>query len=434
MMIEKWHAIKNSTFVKNVAIVASGTIAAQIITIGLSPVITRLYGPEAFGVLGVFNAMVQIIAPVAALTLPIAIVLPKREIEAKALARLSIMLSAVIAIMVLAVLFLFDEQLVRLLNLEEIGSFIFLVPFVIIFAGLLQVAEQWLIRNQQFKITARVMFLGALIVQGSIVLIGLAQPIAAVLIVMTVLGQGIKAMLMMSWTKKSPYRMSGEEKREIPKRKPLFKQYMDFPKYRAPETFLNASSQGLPVLMLSTFFGPAAAGFYAIGKTVMALPTTLIGKSVGDVFYPRVTEKVNAKEPITGLIMKATLGLGAVGIIPFGLVIFFGPELFSFVFGEEWFRAGEYARFIAIWTFFGFMNRPSVMSLPALKAQRFHLKMTIFMLIVRTGALAAGYYLFANDVLAIAFFGVSGALLNLLLIGLTLQISRAYDRDLTERH
>ncbi|UCZ56541.1 hypothetical protein LGV61_12545 [Desulfurispirillum indicum] len=36
----------NSKFIRNVAIVASGTAAAQAITMAFAPIITRIYGPE----------------------------------------------------------------------------------------------------------------------------------------------------------------------------------------------------------------------------------------------------------------------------------------------------------------------------------------------------------------------------------------------------
>jgi len=46
----------SSKFVRNVAIVATGTAGAQAITMAFSPINTRLYGPEAFGILGTFTA------------------------------------------------------------------------------------------------------------------------------------------------------------------------------------------------------------------------------------------------------------------------------------------------------------------------------------------------------------------------------------------
>src|SRR5699024_12639071 len=77
------------------------------------------------------------------------------------------------------------------------------------------------------------------------------------------------------------------------------------------------------------------------------------------------------------LIKKATYALVGVGIIPFSLVILFGPFLFTLVFGSEWTTAGEYARWIALFSFSTFINKPAVKSMPVLNAQRFHLLFTI---------------------------------------------------------
>ena len=59
-------------FVRNVAAVAGGTATAQLIGILFSPLITRLYGPEAYGIQGVFMAIVAVGSSFAALSLPLA--------------------------------------------------------------------------------------------------------------------------------------------------------------------------------------------------------------------------------------------------------------------------------------------------------------------------------------------------------------------------
>ncbi|MFA9559337.1 lipopolysaccharide biosynthesis protein [Evansella sp. AB-rgal1] len=433
-MVTRIRALFKNTFVKNVMIVASGTAGAQILAMALIPIITRLYGPEQYGFYTAFNAIVLIITPIAALTFPIGIVLPKKDSEAKGLARLSFFVSVIIAMVTILLLLLFHQQIISLFKLESISEFIYLIPLVILFASLLQIGEQWLIRKKQFKYTAKVTFLGALIVQGSTLLIGFFSPVAAVLIVMMILGQGIKAGMMIYFAKREMFKKGDPEDHSSAfSKKTLAKKYVDFPKYRAPETFINAASQSIPVLMLSSFFGPVAVGLYGVGKSILAMPTQLLGKSVGDVFYPKISEAANNGQAITGLIMKATLVLGAIGVVPYGLVILIGPWLFGFVLGSEWATAGEYGRWIALWSLFGFMNRPSVMALPVLSAQKFHLKMTVVMLIVRMVALALGYYLFQSDVIAIAFFGVSGAILNIILILLTIRLSKAQDKRMAEK-
>ncbi|HLR18614.1 MAG TPA: oligosaccharide flippase family protein [Staphylococcus sp.] len=414
-------------FVRNVIMIVAGTAGAQAIAMIMSPIITRMYGPEAFGMMGTFSSIINILVPIAALAYPIAIVLPKRDINAKKIIELSLIITVFNAILSLIILLFFNNSIVNLFNLKEISNYMFLIPLVILFGGFMQVSEQWLIRTKQFSINAKVTILQSAITNGSKVGIGFFYPVAAVLVVITAMANGLKATLMAILSKKSSYKeVENNVDEELKTTKQLAKEHYDFPMYRAPEMFLNATSNGLPVLMLSTFFGPAAAGFYSIGKTVLRLPAELIGKSVGDVFYPRIAEAANNKENLPLLIKKATLALAGVGILPYGLIIIFGPTIFSLVFGSDWAVAGEYARWIAIWSYVGFMNRPSVRSLPVLSAQRFHLIYTIIMLITRVLALAIGYYIFHSDLIAVALFGISGAILNFGLITITLRIAKRY--------
>jgi O-antigen/teichoic acid export membrane protein len=423
-MKSKLEKLQKKPFVRNVLIMATGTAAAQAVTMALSPIITRLYGPEAFGLLGVFTAVMGIIVPIAALTYPVAIVLPKRDEEAKGLVRLSLYISIIIALIVTVILIIFYEPIVSIFNIENIAPFLYLLPLVIIFSCILQVIQQWLIRKKQFGINAKATFLQSLVINGSKVGIGLLSPIAAVLVVLQVAANGLSALIMMIFSKKSGFDLSLVGKGEKVPLKNLAKKYIDFPSYRAPEEFLSALSQGFPILLLTTFFGPAAAGFYNIGQTVLNLPSRLLGQSVGDVFYPRITEAAQKNEDVSKLIKKATVALSAIGIVPFGVVIIFGPWLFEFVFGSEWVVAGEYARWIALASFTTFINKPSVRSMPVLSAQRFLLFFTITRLFFRVIALVAGFIIFKSDVIAIALLGIISAVLNILLIFVTLSISK----------
>lgn len=426
-MLSKVLALRQRPFVRNVVIMASGTAAAQLISFVLTPVITRLYGPEAYGLMGVFMAIIQTIAPVAALTYPIAVVLPKRDEDAKGLMKLSWYISIGLAAAAGILLLLFNEPIAQIFQIGDVAPFLFLIPVVIIFSAFLQVTEQWLVRTKQFEIPAKASFLQSLLTQGSKAGIGLFFPAAAVLVVLTAAGNGVKALIMMLFTNSTRAKSPNTVQEKGKSLRNLAKRYQDFPIFRAPQVLLNGMSQNIPVFVLSSFFGPAAAGFYSIGRTVLSLPIQLIGKSVGDVFYPRITEAGNNNENLTRLITKTTFALAAVGIIPFGTIVIAGPWLFSFVFGSDWVTAGEYARWMAVWVFTMFISLPSIKALPVLAAQAFHLKYTILMIIIRTGALLFGYYVFGNDVVAVAFFSISAAMLSLGLIVITLKISSKFN-------
>ncbi|PCE67632.1 lipopolysaccharide biosynthesis protein [Salinivibrio sp. YCSC6] len=424
-MLKKIQEIAKSKFIRNVVIVATGTAGAQAISMAFSPVITRLYGPEAFGLLGTFMAILAVVTPIAALSYPIAIVLPKSDQDAVGIAKLSAFLSFTMAVLLTVILLLFRHTISDLLNLKDIAHFLLLIPAAMLFSAFYQILQQWLIRKKQFKVTAKAAIIQSISLNIAKVGIGCFHPVALVLIVLATVANLLHAFLLWLGIRKQPNSLPSKTYKEKSSHiKGIALKYQDFPLFRAPQVAINALSQSLPVLMLASFFGPASAGFYTLGKTVMGIPTTLIGKSVGDVFYPRLTEASHNQESLFRLILKATLALAAVGFFPYAAVVAFGPWLFSFIFGPEWVIAGEYARWMAVWLYFGFLNRPSVAAIATLSMQDAFLVYEIISILLRCAALYTGFVLFSDEVLAVLLFSSVGVVLNFSLVLYTLIKSR----------
>src|SRR5690625_1791094 len=259
----------NSRFVRNVLLVATGTAGAQAITMAFSPIITRLYGPEAFGLLGTFTATLAILTPIAALTYPIAVVLPKKDDDARSIAKLSLLLALTISLTV-GIVFLFgDRTIARLLGIEAIAAYLLLIPLAMFSDALKQIMQQWLIRKKQFKISARIAITQSLILNSAKAGVGFVHPAGAALIILATLGHALYATQLWlgarRWTK--PEHHIHRPSESLPKLKTLAYQHQDFPLYRAPQVTINAVSQSLPVLMLASFFGPATAGFYTLSRS-----------------------------------------------------------------------------------------------------------------------------------------------------------------------
>ncbi|MCG5516370.1 MULTISPECIES: lipopolysaccharide biosynthesis protein [unclassified Ectothiorhodospira] len=428
MSRKAFNRVWRSRFARNVAVVASGTAGAQAITMAFAPLITRIYGPEAFGLLGTFTAIVAVVTPLAALAYPIAIVLPREDRDALGLVRLCIILSFAMALLATGLLWLGGDWLIAILNAESVAGFLFLIPLAMLFSAWLQIVQQWLIRKKEFGVIARTAVAQSLILNSAKSGIGWLNPVGAMLIVIATAGHLLYAAMLFIGAR-SQYPRSSDKLQEgaAVSLKELARRHHDFPLYRAPQNFINAASQSLPILMLAVFFGPAAAGFYTLGQMVMGMPSTLIGKAVTDVFYPRITEAAHKGEDLIQHIIRATAALFAIGIVPFGLVILFGPWLFSFAFGTEWAIAGEYARWLALWLLAAFMNRPCVATMPVLSLQRGFLLYEIFSVIGRTSAILLGFMLFHSDLIAIALFSAVGFVLNLVLISWVLNIAHSRD-------
>lgn len=397
-------------FVRNVVTVASGTAVSQAITMVFSPLITRLYGPEAYGMLGVFMSIVGILGGVAAMTYPIAIVLPKSDADAAGLARVSIYTSMATSVLTAIVLFFFGSAILSFLKAEAISSFMYLIPAFMLIATISLVASQWLIRKKAFALTAKVTVWQNLIINMIKVGMGFLHPTSAALIMTNTFGVLLGAVLMLLGLRKVPARslQTTEVVKPDSSTWALAKRHGDFPLLRAPQVLINSVSQSLPVMMLAAFYGTSSAGFYSIALAVLGIPVALIGGSVMQVFYPRINEAIHRGEDVRTLIVKATVGLALSGALPFAVVIIAGPMLFSFVFGSEWRIAGIYAQWLSLWLFFQYINKPAVSAIPALEIQRGLLIYELFSTGTKVLALYLGYTLFESDVAVVALFSLFG--------------------------
>ena len=88
----------SSSFASNVVTIVTGTAIAQIIVILATPVITRLYGPEAFGLFALFSSIISILVTVGCLRYELAIMLPKSDEDAANVFGLCIFLLMVITV------------------------------------------------------------------------------------------------------------------------------------------------------------------------------------------------------------------------------------------------------------------------------------------------------------------------------------------------
>lgn len=412
----KINNLSRHVFLRNVFTVAFGTAMAQIITMLLSPILTRVYPAEAIGALGVFMSFVAVFSQVAAITLPEAIVLPKEDNEAVKIVNLSIVIGFAFSSILFLLFLFFGNFIASIFQVSEASQFILLVPLQVFFYTCVKIGQQWMLRKKRFKLKAKLTVIDKLIVNFLQILIGFILPTSLTLVYIYIFGQALFSisLLILSGVIYLTYRESRNF--SLSDYKVVLKKYSDFPKFRAPQVFINALSDSLPILILTSLFGPAFAGFYTLTKKVLYLPTNLIGNSIGDVFFPRIAEAQHKGENLFEILFKATSALVLLGIVPYSVIIIWGPELFSILFGDGWRVAGIYARWMSIWTYFIFVSRPSIKILPIINAQQFLLFFTILKVVFTTLALVVGGIIFNSHIYAIMFFSIVDSLLYFIFV------------------
>src|SRR5690606_22064301 len=116
-MLNKQANIFKSKILRSVLVIITGTLGGQVIGFLLIPIITRLYGPELYGVWGVFISLVSMLTPLITLSYSNAVVLPKDEGEATSLMQVSIFIASLFSIILFIVFFLFSNKISYFLNI-----------------------------------------------------------------------------------------------------------------------------------------------------------------------------------------------------------------------------------------------------------------------------------------------------------------------------
>ncbi len=404
---------RRSHFGFDVLTLVTGTALAQIISILASPIITRLYGPEAFGVLAVFISIVGILSVVACLRYEFAIVLPKSDEEAANVFGLCILLLTVISILLIPALILSQNYLEDILNAPELGPFLIFIPPMIFLSGAFLALNFWNTRTRHFHrlAIAQVTRSGSVTgIQLGVGLLGYAS--GGVLVGAAIIGQFVSTVVLGIQILKDDFHYF-RQNISLPGMIAVLRQYSNFPKYDLWAAFMSNLSSSLPVFILSIYFSSTILGYYSFGLMVITLPLTLIGNAIGEVFFQRAAEAKNIDQQKLRETVEVTLKpLIFLSLFPTLILALIGPQLFGVVFGIAWQEAGNYARYLSFWIFITFIASPINSLFNIFQKQRFNLMVNIIQIILRVAALFIGAALLGNALYAIILFAFVGVITN----------------------
>jgi O-antigen/teichoic acid export membrane protein len=325
---------------------ASGTLVSQGLLVGLAPILSRLFSPEDLGRLGLFNAFLMVASAGVCLRLDTAIVSGTDDSESDDLAMLGLYVA--IPLSILGGLGLAGLAWKGLLGFGAFSPWVGFPGAIAIFLVAAFTCLRFrIIREGGFGLASRlpvVQSLGRGIAQALLgwIRLGWTGLMLGELIGrglgIRVLWQDTQMGLRRSWRSWSAHRAFA-----------LVSRHRVYPLFALPSALIDLISLSLPLPLLGKFFGPGVAGQYALVQRVLALPMSLIGSSVADVFHARLAESARQGTGLRREFWRSALLLSVTGI-PIGLVLVgFGPNLFAWVFGEAWRQAGIFAALAAPW-------------------------------------------------------------------------------------
>lgn len=378
------------SFLGNVLALSGGTAVAQIVVLLAVPVVSRLFGPDVFGVAAVCGSIIVLVSACGCFQYQLAVLLPKRDEDASQLLGLCLIATVIVVAALAVVLALAGHVILPLLKVQAVLAYAWVIPVGVLVTCLAMPLTYWYNRQKQFKRLALAKVLGAIAGTVAVLAVGFAGgQTERELILARIVGMFvILAVLFVAWCRYD----AGFVLRNCTARGMWHqaRRYKKFPLVTSWQTILGIGTLQAPTFLLAGFFGPAVAGLYALGRKILSLPSLFISQAIGQVLFQRTAEAKAADKSLARLAEEACKSLILVGLLPLAIVAVTGPDLFGVVFGQPWILAGLYARILSPLVFVTFVFFPMAHLFFVLERQGADLASRIVTVFVTLGALAYG--------------------------------------------
>jgi O-antigen/teichoic acid export membrane protein len=414
-LIGEWISrFRNSEYVSNILTLSTGTTIAQVVAILTAPILYRIYTKEDYGTLGLYIAISTVLASFSTLNYTEAILIERSEDDAKVLLWLNRYLNLGVAILSFILVLVFGSVVSEVLGNPMVKGWLYLIPVSLFFGGQNYIFRVWANRRKEYKLIAINGIVNALSIPLVSISVGVFVLGPLGLFAGLIISQVVPSLILVSFLSRKEDLRTGAWK-SWGRMRETIKRYQAFPKYGVPAALLGRLSHQMPVLFISSFLGPAVVGLYNLGVRLLGLPAQVIGEAVAEVYRKRATEDIQdgSFRPIFKKTLQTLLGLSVVPVI---VLLLFGPDLFAFVFGQEWEDAGYIAQVLLLLYLCKFLLTPLNYSFILRQRLKEDLAYQFLIVLVSGLVLYFGLLLGYSYLTVLLYFAVSSSLIYIFYI------------------
>jgi O-antigen/teichoic acid export membrane protein len=398
--------LRKGSFAQNFAVTLSGSAAVTALGFLLSPVMSRIYPPAAYGQFAVFSSLAGNLSMVTTLGYTAAFLLPKTQEKFMSLVQLTVALTFGTCLLLVGALVLGGTHVLHWLNVEALGNLFYTLPVVLLLFNLNSIMSSWYMRDKQFLKRSSVEVTTALVGRGATIGYGwwMGGSVAGLL-----LGEFFNRLTSTVTLATGSIRHSfgalWRTARWVDIRA-IALEFKEFPLYFLPASFISVLSTQLPIYTLNASFGSTPVGLYSFSVGLLEIPINLIGNAIVPVFWQKAAEThQNEPERLPGMTLSLYYKLLYLGLLPFGVITVYGDLLFKFVFGARWEMAGVYTGYLGYYYVFKLMSQATGPIYTVMGKQRYILWSNIALLAARAAGLGIGLLMHSLNT-ALMLFGL----------------------------
>ena len=352
MILTLYRRIRSSSFIKNTSILIGGVSLAHFVPLIAYPILSRLYGPDEFGLLTTLTSITALLGITMSLKYENSILITINSKYAAELIKAILIISLLLlGISELLILF-FSTDISLLLKAPAIKTWLWICPLCAFLGVIISCYNEWCIKHAHFKSLSINKIVG-----------GGASPIGKIIFAFSkssglFLGELFGQVVTGGFCIFNFFKTGKEYFKKTLSRNLLYllKRYSDCPKYVLPATLLNKFGQEIPVFLIMAYFSSAELGYYSMASMFLVIPTRVIGKAINDVFRQKANELVEKGGNCNRLYIKIILSLLSFSLICFTFLFVISPFLFKLILGEEWITSGYYCRIICFGSALNFIT------------------------------------------------------------------------------
>lgn len=329
----------SAIFINRVVRVLAGTLGAQLITVGVTLLLVRLYTPAEMGEFSAWLSFATIFAVMVTGRYEVAIFSTKEVGDFQAVIKLVVLLTVSVSILIgggLVLVTPFMESLPSVVSDYWLG-----LAVVSLGLGANKLVLSLLAYQQSFnQLGGARVSLAACIAISQVSASYLVGGVAG-LIYGQLFGVMVATALAAIWVGKPLIAASAAVSWNSVRKSAV--KYINFPKFSLPADLINTVASQIPVVLLAAKFGDESAGWFALTLKIMSAPISLLAASVLDVFKEQAARDYRDNGSCRIVFVKTFKLLALLALPPFVAFWFVGEWAFGFIFGDAWAESGRYA-------------------------------------------------------------------------------------------
>jgi O-antigen/teichoic acid export membrane protein len=385
--------------VRKIATVGIGAAIVQVVTIALTPIITRLYSPDAFGGYALYWSVAAFFISVAALRYETAIVLARSDREAVNAVVVCLGASVINATLCLILAPLIAQEFVPANMMDETRRLIFFLPVLVLITALNQIIISWLTRKQEFRKFAISDVLTRLITYISQIVLALAGINGATgLIVGIVIGYSMAGIILTVWIVRNQD-VSGFRNLHSKEIFQCLAKYRNLPLYLTPYTVVQTLRERAAYFMIGGYGRSFEVGYYSLSSRALALPVSLVAGIIRPIFFQKAA--VSNLKDLEDRVNSVMRFMGLCVVPCWVILLLHHGTLFGAVFGKSWEGAGVYAAILSVPAIPFLLGSWLDRSFDIVSRQRLHFVIESIFTVMALLGLSIGIFIFRSVLIAI---------------------------------